>query len=247
MLAAIETVKKKWIRYLLISCCAIIGVYLFFMVFLIMMVGNQPTGPTMFDYSFGFSKTDGKRISDTQVLIPVIVDANGVSVFTETELNEMVRSDLRDPYRNVYNISLVSTDKGPMISLIIHPDADLPDMHDISISLKTDRFHGSSFSPSAVLENRTSRGSTSLVLPVYISPDPETSSAHINLNFMVCGYDKAHPADCQGFSSGPGSSLTRRDNYYAVEVTEFGGLNTLRHTNPLLLPIEYMTKIGTQT
>jgi hypothetical protein len=240
-----EVFLKKKIRYLMITCCTIVGIYFLLMVFLIMMVGNQPIGPKTFDYSIHYQETNVKKIQSFDILLPIVVNESGVPVFTETELNNFIHSNLQDPSREAYNISLISTDNGPMMSVNVKPNPDMPDMHGIGIYLRTDEVRGNSFSLSPVLENRTSLFSKSSILPVYAnSTNPGSSSASININFRVCGYDANHPYDCKGYSTGPDSRSQKTQGYYPVELSEFGTLNDLRHVNPLMLPVEYFNRMS---
>ena len=223
-------------------------IYFLLMVFLIMMVGNQPSGPKTFDYSIQYQEPDVKKIQSFDILLPVVVNESGVPVFTETELNNFVHSNIQDPFREAYTISLVSTDNGPMMSVNVKPKPDMPEMHGIGIYLRTDDVRGNSFTLSPVLENRTSLVSRSTILPVYVNNAPPGSSpASIDMNFRVCGYDVNHPYDCKGYSTGPDSRSQKTQGYYPVELSEFGELNDLRHGNPLLLPVEYFNWITRRT
>lgn len=240
--------QKKKIQYLVITCCGVMVIYFLLMVFLIMMVGNQPSGPKTFDYSIRYQEPDAKKIQSFDILLPVVVNESGVPVFTETELNSFVHSNFQDPFREAYNISLISTDNGPMMSVNVNPNPDMPDMYGIGIYLRTDEVRGNSFSLSPVLENRTSLFSKSSILPVYVNnTNSGSSSASIDMNFRVCGYDANHPYDCKGYSTGPNSRSQKTQGYYPVELSEFGTLNDLRHVNPLLLPVEYFNRISTRT
>ena len=243
-----EAFRKKKIQYLVITCCGVVVIYFLLMIFLIIMVGNQPSGPKTFDYSIQYQEPGTKKIQSFDILLPVVVNESGVPVFTETELNNFVHSDLQDPFREAYNISLISTDTGLMMLVNVHPDSDMPDMHGIGIYLRTDEVRGKSFSLSPILENRTSLFSKSSLLPVYInSTNSGSSSASIDMNFRVCGYDVNHPYDCKGYSTGPNSRSQKTQGYYPVELTEFGTLNDLRHGNPLMLPVEYLNWIATRS
>lgn len=167
--------------------------------------GWQPDeGPKEIAYRFSYSGKDTVLPPDTDILIPAIVNEKGKPVFSEKELNELAHSDLQNPYRNAYNFSYVSTKYRQMISIRLLKTTDLPDLQYVSVYVKTDNFHGTSFYLTSVVENRTSIFSKQYTIPVYVNETISGNSyASVNLIFDLCGYDKEHPYDCEGYSSGP--------------------------------------------
>lgn len=236
---------KTGIKYLTMGIGCIIVIYILLMLFLVMMVGNQRTGPKEIAYSFSYYGKDTVIPPDTDILIPAIINEKGDPVFSEKELNELAHSDLQTPYRDAYNFSYVSTKYGPMILIRSLKTTELPDLQYVFVYLKTDNFSGTSFYLSSVVENKTSVFSKQYTIPVYVNETISGNSyASVILNFYVCGYDPEHPYDCKGYSSGPPPDQRSWDarGFFPVEMVEFGEFNDLRHGNPLVLPFEYFKR-----
>jgi len=242
----IEIFQKKTVKNLIIGIGAITIVYIFLVILLIVILGNQPIGPKILKYHSHFYISNQKNTEEITLLIPAVINEDGGLVFSENELRTAFHSSQYNSIQDSYTVSYKSSDYGIMISVIIPPDSEMTGNRIINLDLETKDYFDNSVSLSPVLESRSAPFSKKYILPVFAEGiDSNSSSVSMSMNLIFCGYDPEHPYDCKGYSTGPDKNVKKIRDYYQIEISEFGNFNDLRHGNPLVLPIEYSIRFFT--
>lgn len=234
---------KKWEKRLAGIIVGFILLYLIIGILLtIVLTVDPPMGERGLNYHFDFGNGKPVLTSDSEILIPALVDERNNLVFSERELGSIcISQNSGDPDEYSYPclISYKTLPEGTMIA--IRP-LNVTDPRYFSIDFSQQVFHGETFRLSPIIKNESQFMLNLFTVPVYIrnttfSPHGSEGIDSVSLGLGVCGYDPDHPFVCKGYSSRPNQRYQITQGAMQVIVNEYGEYNGYHECiNPLTWP-----------